>query len=700
MHHSAYVNAEKFYKKYCENNIENKTILDVGSYDVNGTMKPIFQKGIYLGVDMEEGPNVDVVANANELPFKDESFDIVISSSCFEHDDMFWETFLEMCRVAKPDGYLYVQAPQNGPYHGWPGDNWRFYADSWRALAKWGNKNGYGIELVESYIDETTPPHETEGTRFWNDSVGIFKKVKTDKVVSNIKIKDIEKGHHEFTYRGIKSLKCPFDYATYQMIINEVKPDLIIEIGTHYGGNTLYMADLLDIIGNGIIHTIDIKDFKFNELLHNHPRIKRFYDGYAGYDLSNAKGFEKILIIDDGSHEYKDVINAFNKFKDLVSVESYYIIEDGVLAELGHDNEKYDGGPLRAINEIIKTTSEYIIDEKWSNFFGKNATFNPNGFLKKVKKQTNNIVLITSFCNSDDKVNLLHKNIQLLKDNGLDVAVMSPIPLPEKIHNLSDYTFITKENPILDWPTKSMSYWRTYVFGDKKVMTWTTCPDYGWAGLNQTKRLAEIFSNYEYDYYGFIIYDTIITDDVLKVLKRGYDKIVFPSKRKDTKWDVGLHLMSFNKENLKMVAEKITFENYLSNPQSDAFLFLHNLIVRPMDIKIGDFYVEDEIYHYEKEEKDLLNHSPEEDISFFIVSEHESNETIKVLFTKVEDNLDITFTINNVEYNQEVQVGSFVDTNQRKNDIMYFTLRYKNKIIDMMEIIKKIKHSSYKIERV
>ena len=44
MHHSAYVNAEKFYHKYCENNIENKKILDVGSYDVNGTMKPIFEK--------------------------------------------------------------------------------------------------------------------------------------------------------------------------------------------------------------------------------------------------------------------------------------------------------------------------------------------------------------------------------------------------------------------------------------------------------------------------------------------------------------------------------------------------------------------------------------------------------------------------------------------------------------------------------
>ena len=52
MHYSAYANAEKFYHKYCEKNIENKKILDVGSYDVNGTMKPIFEKGQYVGLDM------------------------------------------------------------------------------------------------------------------------------------------------------------------------------------------------------------------------------------------------------------------------------------------------------------------------------------------------------------------------------------------------------------------------------------------------------------------------------------------------------------------------------------------------------------------------------------------------------------------------------------------------------------------------
>jgi cephalosporin hydroxylase len=89
-------------------------------------------------------------------------------------------------------------------------------------------------------------------------------------------------------------------------------------------------------------------------------------------------------VIDDGSHQYHDVKMAFEKFKDVVSLNSYYIIEDGGLTELGY-GETHNGGPLRAIEEIMKNTNQYEIDRKWCDFFGKNATFNTNGFLKKIR---------------------------------------------------------------------------------------------------------------------------------------------------------------------------------------------------------------------------------------------------------------------------------------------------------------------------
>jgi cephalosporin hydroxylase len=380
MHFSAYHNAEKFYKKYCAENIENKKILDVGSYDVNGTMKPIFEKANYIGMDMEAGPNVDIVANANEIPFKENYFDIVLSSSCFEHDDMFWETFLEMCRVLKPGGYMYIQAPQNGPYHGWPGDNWRFYLDSWVALQRWGKNKGYDLELVDRYIDETTPSPENEGPRFWNDSVGIYRKKSTK--VFDVSLKSIEIGHLNTKYRGIEMYKSPFDFMIYQMIVNEVMPDLIIEIGTFKGGGALYFADLLDQIGKGIVHTINILDDINDPLVLNNKRIKRFVHGYQNYDITLAQSFEKILIVDDGSHQSYDVLDAFNKLNSLVSKGSYYIIEDGILSELGYA-DSYNGGPLKIMDTIIDNNLHFEVDRKWCDFYGKNVTFNPDGYLKK-----------------------------------------------------------------------------------------------------------------------------------------------------------------------------------------------------------------------------------------------------------------------------------------------------------------------------
>lgn len=193
----------------------------------------------------------------------------------------------------------------------------------------------------------------------------------------------LERGHHKLLYKDVPIIKCPFDYVTYQMILWEVKPDLIIEIGTNRGGSALYFADLLDIIGHGEIHTIDIEDMACAEVK-KHPRIKFFKEGYQHYDLKNAEGFEKIIVIEDGSHTYGDVIETISKFSSVVNKDSYLIVEDGIIDKLGW-KRKYNGGPNKAIKEFILDNKNYIIDRKWCDLFGINATFNTNGFLKKIK---------------------------------------------------------------------------------------------------------------------------------------------------------------------------------------------------------------------------------------------------------------------------------------------------------------------------
>jgi cephalosporin hydroxylase len=209
-----------------------------------------------------------------------------------------------------------------------------------------------------------------------------IKRMPTDEEVK-ISVQSIDKGHHNITYKGIKAIKCPFDYVIYQMIIFEVKPDLVIEIGTNIGGGALYIADLLDSNGKGVLHTIDIID-QVDPKAKEHKRINFFTEGWENYDLELTKGFEKILIIEDASHLYNDSLGILNKFHRIVSKDSYFIIEDGIINELGLEKE-YLGGPLKAIREFMPNHQEYIVDRKWCDMFGKNATFNVNGYLKKIK---------------------------------------------------------------------------------------------------------------------------------------------------------------------------------------------------------------------------------------------------------------------------------------------------------------------------
>lgn len=204
------------------------------------------------------------------------------------------------------------------------------------------------------------------------------------RVESEFNLDTVVKGHHNVTYRGIKMIKNPFDYVLYQMIIDEVKPDLIIEIGTNHGGTALYLLDLMEKYNeNCEIHTMDVISYEMNELVTSNKKIKLFLGGYQGYDTELAKNFNKILVIDDGSHDYLDVKAGLDKFKDLVSLNSYFVVEDGILNNIGLE-DSYNGGPIRAINEFIEFNKNFVIDRKWCDFFGKNATFNPDGYLKRV----------------------------------------------------------------------------------------------------------------------------------------------------------------------------------------------------------------------------------------------------------------------------------------------------------------------------
>jgi SAM-dependent methyltransferase len=171
MHSTAMQNCQSFFDAYAPHLASrlHVKVIEIGSQNVNGTLRDTCPDHFeYIGVDFQDAKGVDVVLkDPYLLPFEDESVDVVLSSSCFEHSEMFWLVFLEILRVLKPNGLFYLNTPSAGSFHRYPVDCWRFYPDSGMALVNWAKRNGINVAILESY---------TQKSRDWQDYVAIFLK--------------------------------------------------------------------------------------------------------------------------------------------------------------------------------------------------------------------------------------------------------------------------------------------------------------------------------------------------------------------------------------------------------------------------------------------------------------------------------------------------------------------------------------------
>lgn len=167
MHDTALAHARLFFGTYLGDG-GTPRILEVGSADVNGGLRGLAPAGAdYVGVDFAVAPGVDVILDdPMVLPFADASFDVCVTSSCFEHAPFFWQTAVEIARVLKPGGLFYLNAPADGPYHAHPHDCWRFFPDAGIAIRDWSRHAGQELVLLESFV-------AFPGS-VWTDFVAVF----------------------------------------------------------------------------------------------------------------------------------------------------------------------------------------------------------------------------------------------------------------------------------------------------------------------------------------------------------------------------------------------------------------------------------------------------------------------------------------------------------------------------------------------
>jgi len=98
---------------------QNRSVLEVGSWDINGSIRSLIHNCKYKGVDIFQGTNVDLVCHGEDLEFHSQTFDVVISCECFEHNHMWQATLFNMIRMLKPGGVIIITCGSIGrPEHG------------------------------------------------------------------------------------------------------------------------------------------------------------------------------------------------------------------------------------------------------------------------------------------------------------------------------------------------------------------------------------------------------------------------------------------------------------------------------------------------------------------------------------------------------------------------------------------------------
>jgi len=253
------------------------------------------------------------------------------------------------------------------------------------------------------------------------------------------------------------------------------------------------------------------------------------------------------------------------------------------------------------------------------------------------------IALISTFCDTDEKIDILIENIIILKKLNLDVFVITPIILPNKVLEFSDFVFYTKENPILNWPLRAFTWWRKVNIDDKTITMHRTVDDYGWAALYQVKKMSQIALTYDYDIFYHMIYDLEIDDEIIGEINRNEVNIIHPRvnpKAHNDVWEATLHFMSFDRNVMNQIESRIDINHYIN---SNLFAEGHaSEWANQIPLEIKKHPVKDKIYFFEG--KDLLNLVENRDYKlFFNKSNEEGNINFKLCIydIKVKQNVKI-----------------------------------------------------------
>lgn len=207
---------------------------------------------------------------------------------------------------------------------------------------------------------------------------------------------------YSFTWLGRPIIQLPEDMMRIQEVIYSVKPDVIIETGVAHGGSLVFYASLCKAIEKGRVIGVDLEIRPHNRHAIEAHELINYITLLEGSSTSQdvllkvkelIKPEETVLVLLDSNHTKKHVLEELQAYSTFVSVNSYIVACDGIMAFLGNaprtDPSWVENNPLSAIREFLEENHDFIIEEPVfpfnEGFIKERVTYWPSGFLKRIR---------------------------------------------------------------------------------------------------------------------------------------------------------------------------------------------------------------------------------------------------------------------------------------------------------------------------
>jgi hypothetical protein len=296
------------------------------------------------------------------------------------------------------------------------------------------------------------------------------------------------------------------------------------------------------------------------------------------------------------------------------------------------------------------------------------------------------LVLISSYCDSEEKRKVLKTNLELLRKIDTSILLYSPIHMGEDIINLVDFYFLNPNNPLGE--DSSNIFWKEEFFQKKKIKFYRFWRNNRFAVFSQFEKLMEIAMILNYDINYFMLYDLVIDNQILNFIKSKNQESFFSFRAtengKELINDCATQFFSVLKNNLENLQSEFIWErcldfNYIEHFWAD--------LAQKINVPINrDFIVEDHIYTFRNWQEDFFNYSPWKEFKIYFSKNIGTTDPQHCLIYDVKQPVEIFVRIDN-----DIQKISIMEERQFeiKTNYQKFEFWRDGKIFDVLDKAEK-----------